>query len=146
VFHNTPIEIRYMAFAMPWVALLLAPALPRLLLGLMLGVQGAAIAGLIFAPMTMQPQGLAARAAAAYPGALVLVPFGNDGVGIPGPFIAAAPDDMRIELLRPGMEMPPGAVLANIQVDDASRAAVAGLGCAALVCRLPGAGGQADEQ
>jgi len=146
VFHNTPIEIRYMAFATPWLALLLAPALPRWLLGLMLAAQAGGIAGLIFAPVTMQPQGLAARAAAAaYPGAVVLVPYGNDGVGIPGAFIAAAPDDMRVELLRPGMAVPQGVVLANIRVDNASRAALAGNGCAALLC-LTGFGGQADQQ
>jgi hypothetical protein len=129
VFHNTPIEIRYMAFATPWLALLLAPALPRWLLGLMLAAQAGGIAA----------------AAAAYPGAVVLVPYGNDGVGIPGAFIAAAPDDMRVELLRPGMAVPQGVVLANIRVDNASRAALAGNGCAALLC-LTGFGGQADQQ
>ncbi len=129
VFHNTPIEIRYLAFATPWLALLLAPALPRLLLAAMLAVQAAAIAGLAFAPATAQPQGLAARAAAAYPGALVLVPFGNDGVGVPGPFIAAAPDDMRIMLIHLGQAVDLRGerriVLAAIGADDSSRSASA---------------------
>ena len=127
VFHNTPIEIRYLGFATPWLALLLAPALPRLLLAAMLGAQTAAIAGLAFAHATMQPQGLAARAVAAYPGALVVVPFGNDGVGVPGPFIAAVPDNMRLLLFRPGQALnvrgERQVVLATIGPDDSSRAA-----------------------
>ncbi len=127
VFHNTPIEIRYVAFAIPWVALLFAAALPRPLLTAILAVQGCAIAGLAFAAATMQPQGLAARAAAAYPGALVVVPFGNDGVGVPGPFIAAAPEDMRILLLHPGevlnVQGERRVVLATIGADDSSRVA-----------------------
>jgi hypothetical protein len=126
VFHNTPIELRYLGFATPWLALLLAPALPRWLLAVMLGVQGAAIAGLVFAASTMQPQGLAAREAAAYPGALVVVPFGNDGVGIPGPFIAAAPDAMRLRLLRAGQVLDvqgeKQVVLVTLGVDGASQA------------------------
>jgi hypothetical protein len=127
VFHNTPIEIRYLGFATPWLALLLAPALPRPLLATLLGVQGAAIAGLAFAPATMQPQGLAARAAAAYAGALVLLPFGNDGVGIPGPFIAAAPDAMRLRLFHAGqvvnVQGERQVVLVTLGIDGASQAA-----------------------
>jgi hypothetical protein len=135
VFHNTPIEIRYVAFALPYVALLLAPALPRALLGLMLAVQAVGIAGLMLSPLTMQPQGLAARAAP--PGALVLVPFGNDGVGIPGPFIAASPDSLRLFLLRPGVVAPPG-LYAELPVDNASKAVFAASGCApALLTTCP---------
>jgi len=134
IFGNTPIEIRYLAFSTPFLALLLAAALPRPLLGVMLTVQACAIAGLAFAPATMQPQGLAARAAAAYPGALVLVPYGNDGVGIPGPFIAMAPDDMRILLLRPGAVHELSgqeAVMADIAIDNSSHALAAQTGCPA---------------
>ncbi|HTQ70504.1 MAG TPA: glycosyltransferase family 39 protein [Acidocella sp.] len=134
VFRNTPIEIRYLAFALPWVALAIAPALPRWLLAPLLAVQGLAVAGLLLATATMQPQGRAARLAAAWPGAVVALPYGNDGVGIPGPFIAAAPDSMRILLLRPGDVAPPGAVRAAIRGDAASRAVAAQMGCAALVC------------
>ncbi len=126
IFGNTPIEIRYLAFSLPWLAMLLAPALPRPLLGLMLTVQAAAIAGLALAPATMQPQAAAARAAAADHDALVLLPFGNDGVGIPGPFIEAAPDNMRILLVKPGMR-PQGGVLASLAMDNASRAVLAQL-------------------
>ena len=133
IFGNTPIEIRYLAFAMPYVALLLAPALPRWLLGAVLTAQAAAIAGLALAPSTMQPQAEAAREAAAYPGALVLLPFGNDGVGIPGPFIASAPNDMRILLLHPGHIPTQRAVAVTLRVDNASRALAAETGCPAGV-------------
>ncbi|HYP63208.1 MAG TPA: glycosyltransferase family 39 protein [Acidocella sp.] len=129
VFGNTPIEIRYLAFATPFLALLLAPALPRMLLGLLLATQAASIAGLALAPSTTQPQAAAARAAAAYPGVPVMLPFGNDGVGIPGPFIASAPDDMRILLVRPG-DIPKGqAVFVTLPIDNASRAVAAETGC-----------------
>lgn len=128
IFGNTPIEIRYLAFATPYLALLLAPALPRSLLGTMLAVQVAAVLGLAFAPATMQPQARAARAAAIYPGALVLLPFGNDGVGIPGPFIASAPDNMRILLVHPGNIPNTQAVTVTLPIDDASRAVAAETG------------------
>jgi hypothetical protein len=128
VFHNAPIEIRYLAFGLPFLALLFAAALPRWLLGAVLAVQACAIAGLALAPATMQPQGIAARQAVALdPGALILVPFGNDGVGVVGPFIAALPDAARVEVLRGG-EVPadePVVVLAELSVDGASRAKTA---------------------
>ena len=131
IFNNTPIEIRYLAFSMPFLALLLAAALPRLLLLLLLGVEICAIIGLAFASSTMQPQALSARQTTALnlPGALILVPFGNDGVGIPGPFIAASPDTARIELLHPG-KMPDVShekkiILATINADASSRSATA---------------------
>jgi hypothetical protein len=129
IFGNTPIEIRYLAFATPFLALLLAPSLPRWLLGLMLAVQGTAIAGLALAPSTMQPQAAAARAAASYPGAVVLVPFGNDGVGIPGPFIASGPDGMRILLVRPEKISKDPAIMVTMPIDNESRAVVAETGC-----------------
>jgi hypothetical protein len=130
VFGNTPIEIRYLAFGVPFLALLLAASLPRPLLVLYLGVQGCAILGLVTAQATMQPQALAAREAAAIatPETLVLVPFGNDGVGIPGPFIAAAPYYMRIFLLRagavPDLRRETRVILAGIDADAASGGAI----------------------
>jgi hypothetical protein len=135
VFDSTPIEIRYLAFSLPFLALFLAPLRGRLLTPL-LAAQALAVVGLIGAPATMQPQAFAARMAARYPGALALVPFGNDGVGVPGPFISAASDGQRIELLR----NPPfglGAadqniVLATPDADAASRAS-AGTALAALL-------------
>ncbi|GLR68747.1 hypothetical protein GCM10010909_34290 [Acidocella aquatica] len=128
VFNNTPIEIRYLAFAMPYLALLLAAALPRPLLIIMLAVEFCAILGLAFSPATMQPQGFAAHQAAALPGTLILLPFGNDGVGIPGPFISQLPDTARVALLRPG-QMPalnhtPSIALITLTPDAASRAAL----------------------
>jgi hypothetical protein len=128
IFNNTPIEIRYLTFSIPYLALLLAAALPRPLLALTLAVQCCAIAGLALAPATAQPQALAAAQAASQ-NALILVPFGNDGVGVPGPFIAALPDTARVELLRPGalpdFTHTPSIVLAKLSPDDSSRATTA---------------------
>jgi hypothetical protein len=126
LFNNMPIEIRYLAFSLPFLALLLSP-LTRLPFLLLLTAQAAGVLGLCLAPATMQPQALAARQAAAVPAALVLLPYGNDGVGIPGPFIAAAPNIMRIQLLRAGAPPDISAAttiaLANIAIDAASRTA-----------------------
>jgi hypothetical protein len=130
VFHNTPIEIRYLAFGLPFAALLLAGSLPMPLLWLVLAVQAAAILGLIAAPATMQPQARAARQAAALApaGALILLPFGQDGVGIAGPFIASAPAAMRILLIRPGAMPDLGhaqpLVIIRLGIDPASRTAL----------------------
>ena len=104
IFNNMPIELRYFAFGLPYFALLLAAAIkdkPRLV-SLVLAVQAAAITGLAIAPATMQPAARLAHQAAelAGPHTLVLLPFGNDGVGIPGPFVAAAPNRLRIALVR----------------------------------------------
>jgi Dolichyl-phosphate-mannose-protein mannosyltransferase len=131
VFNNTPIEIRYLSFSIPYLALLLAAALPRWLLVPLLAVEFCGILGLALAPTTMQPQGLAARQIMALdmPDALILLPFGNDGVGVPGPFIATLPDDARIELLHPGalpdFSHEKQIILATIRADDASRASTA---------------------
>lgn len=104
VFDNTPIEIRYLWLGLPYIGLALAAALrnrPKLA-ALVMAVQSAAILGLALAPRTMQPGARVAAAAAgiAGPSTLVIVPFGNDGVGIPGPFIAAAPATMMILVAR----------------------------------------------
>jgi len=109
---NTPIELRYLAFATPYAALLMAGALaslPRPAMaagaGSLLAVQAAAIAGLMLRPETMQPMRQAAREAAAPGGAdsgepaLVLLPRGNDGVGIVGAFASEAPGGMRLLLI-----------------------------------------------
>jgi hypothetical protein len=104
IFNNMPIELRYFAFGLPYFALLLAAAIkdkPWLAL-LVLAVQAASVTGLAIAPATMQPAARLAHQAAKLAGrhTLVLLPFGNDGVGIPGPFIAAAPNRLRIALIR----------------------------------------------
>ncbi|GAB0118267.1 hypothetical protein [Acidisoma sp. 7E03] len=135
---SVPVEIRYLAFALPPFALLLAGALARLPwpgtgLALLLAVQSAAIAGLMFRPETMQPERAAARAAAQAAGdtGLVLLPRGNDGVGLVSAFLTAAPAGLHVLLVTP--ETPPAALaqvlahwpcftVARIAVDAASRA------------------------
>jgi hypothetical protein len=139
-FNNTPIEIRYLAFSIPSLALILA-TIPKPLLTILILVESLGTIGLAFAPSTMQSQALAAREAAAQstPSTLTLVPYGNDGVGIPGPFIAAAPDSLTIQLIKsaPNLaQLPPHIILATISADDSSRrtisdtlAALAGISC-----------------
>ena len=109
--HSVPVEIRYFAFALPLLALLLAASLaslpgawPRWSLALVLTVQAASIAGLMTRPETMQPEGAAARAAVRAVGdkGLVLLPRGNDGVGIVAAFLTAAPDGLHVLLVGPG--------------------------------------------
>jgi hypothetical protein len=129
--NNTPVEIRYMAFSLPYLSLLVAASAPKALRAALIGVQALAIIGLAFSPATAQPQARAARQAAALeaPQTLVLLPFGNDGVGIPGPFIAAAPAAMRLELLRgPPLSFATESrlILVTLTLDKSSRAQVAG--------------------
>jgi len=109
--HTVPVEIRYFAFAMPPLALLLAASIaslprpwPRRALALLLAVQAASITGLMTRRETMQPEGAAARAAFSVVGdtGLVLLPRGNDGVGIVAAFLTAAPDGMHVLLVDPG--------------------------------------------
>jgi Dolichyl-phosphate-mannose-protein mannosyltransferase len=107
--NSMPVEIRYLIFALPPFALLLAAALRgadggRVLRCTVLAVQALSVAGLILRPETMQPEGAAAYAAmgAAGPNGLVLLPRGNDGVGLVAAFATAAPDGLRIALLEPG--------------------------------------------
>jgi hypothetical protein len=105
---SMPVEIRYLSFALPPFALLLAAGLRsmgggQVLRCLVLAAQALSVAGLILRPETRQPEGAAARAAvhAAGPNGLVLLPRGNDGVGLVAAFATAAPDDLRIALLEP---------------------------------------------
>jgi hypothetical protein len=113
-FGNTPVELRYLAFAAPFAAALLAGALsawqraaPRLApaaLGLVLLVQGAGAVGMVLHPATQQTyrDALAALSPQLGPGSLLLVPAGNDGVGIVGAVLAEAARDQRILVLHPG--------------------------------------------
>ncbi|HEY1412948.1 MAG TPA: glycosyltransferase family 39 protein, partial [Rhodopila sp.] len=58
VFNNTPIELRYLSFGLPFVALLGAASLNdrgRRLLLIVFATQAAGIAGLMLSPHTMQP-------------------------------------------------------------------------------------------
>jgi hypothetical protein len=138
--HSTPVELRYLAFALPPFALLLAgaigtlgPASRGVFLAFILGVQAASIGGLMTAPATMQPEGAAARLAARAAGTrgLVLLPRGNDGVGIVSAFLTAAPDWLHILLVSPGevsttlqplIARFPCVVAPLLAVDDSSRA------------------------
>jgi len=157
VFDNTPIELRYLAFGVPYVGLLLAGALAslkrparRAAVAAVLTVQAAAIAGLLLRPETQQPMQEAAREAAAQAGprTVVLLPRGNDGVGIVGAFVTAAPDNLRILLVDPtaraaGLHaVASRVVLVRLERDAASGATVEALltGFAADPCwrALPG--------
>jgi hypothetical protein len=155
VFDNTPIELRYLSFGLPFIGLLVAfglsggvagsshfsswPGLsgppvparaatggpdkpghdakrtpgrnvrqrslrqPRVIapLLLLLALQTASIAGLLFAPRTMQPaRAAAAEAAGLARGGIVLLPRGNDGVGIAGAFGIEAPAALPLLLVR----------------------------------------------
>jgi hypothetical protein len=101
IFNNTPIELRYLSFGLPFVALLAAGSLRPRLLALILAIQAASIAGLMLSPRTMQPARGAAAAAALGAGTIVLVPAGNDGVGIVGAFAIEAPPTMPLLLIHP---------------------------------------------
>ena len=140
VFDNTPIELRYIAYATPFFAMLLAgafaslpPARGAALLVLVLALQAASLVGLARMPQTMQPQAAATHLAAALagPDGLVLIPRGNDGVGVVGAVIQSAPDWLRLlvvprdapaEAIRARVGAAPKVVLALIAVDDDSRA------------------------
>ena len=104
MFDNTPIELRYLSFGLPFIALLAAaaPRRGRVLLPLILVTQCAGIGGLLFAPSTMQPARAAAADAARLVGdGVVLLPRGNDGVGIVGAFGTEAPPSLNLLVVRP---------------------------------------------
>jgi hypothetical protein len=139
IFNSTPIELRYLAFATPFAGLLLAGALASLprrwylgLGGALLAIQAVALLGLMTRQETMQPaRATAAAAAALADGGVVLLPRGNDGVGVVGAFINEAPDHLRLSIAEPTdtaaqLNARIGAanrvVLALIGVDDESRA------------------------
>jgi hypothetical protein len=131
VFDNTPIELRYLSFAMPFVALLLAAALPRPAVAAVLAVQALSIAGMATRAETMQPQEAAARGAAVLAGehGVVVVPRGNDGVGVAGVFLLAAPPSLLVMVAeKPPPEIrAPRVVLALLELDRESRLTSAAL-------------------
>ena len=113
VFDNTPIELRYLSFGLPFIALMIAWASSygrrrarnrvRALVALVLMTEFAGITGLLFSPRTMQPaRAAAAEAAKPGHGEVVLLPRGNDGVGIVGAFGIEAPPALPLLLIRPG--------------------------------------------
>jgi hypothetical protein len=103
-FDNTPIELRYLSFATPFLALLSAGALaslPRsgpLLLATLLAIQATSLAGMMTRPETMQPQQQTALEAAALagPDGIVVLPHGNDGVGVVAAFLNESPDWLHV--------------------------------------------------
>jgi hypothetical protein len=131
-FDNTPIELRYLAFATPFLALLLAAALPRYVRHTVLAVQAIALLGLMTRPETMQPARATAIAAASLArNGVVLLPHGNDGVGIVGAFAAESPPSLRLLVVgehetpaevRVRIAPYPRVVLALLGQDAASRA------------------------
>ena len=132
VFDNAPIELRYLAFATPFIGLLLAAALPRHIRHTVLVIQAIALAGLMTRAETMQPARATAIAAASLVGdGIVLLPRGNDGVGIVGAFAVEAPPALRLLVIgrdaspaqiRARASGYPRATLALLGQDEASRA------------------------
>jgi hypothetical protein len=126
IFNNTPIEIRYCAFGLPFIGLLCAQIKPTILRNTLIATEALAIIGLALAPSTAQPQ--AATAAQAPPNILILLPTGNDGVGIPGPFIEAARRNQRIILIHaailPDLSAEPRITLATLTIDNESKQAI----------------------
>ena len=102
-FNTMPFEIRYFWLGLPFIGLLLAAGLapyPRLRF-MLLALDFVALIGLAVAPQTMQPTArLALRTGRMGAPTLIIIPFGNDGVGIPGPFINAAPSSATILVAR----------------------------------------------
>jgi hypothetical protein len=83
------------------LTLMPATPLPYAILVLTLAVQAAAIAGLMLRPETMQPARATAAAARALVGkGAILLPYGNDGVGIVGAFALESPPDLPLILVR----------------------------------------------
>jgi uncharacterized membrane protein len=133
-FDNAPIELRYLAFATPFIGLLLAALLPRHIRHAVLAIQAVALFGLMTRPETMQPARATAIAAASLVGdGVVLLPHGNDGVGIVGAFAIEAPPTMRLLVIGSGATPAqiraragryPRAVIAALGQDAASRAAL----------------------
>jgi hypothetical protein len=142
VFNTTPIELRYLSFSIPSMALLLAAALDGrrgslALKTVLIGAQSLALAGLAFHPATMQPFRAVARQAVALGGvdSILLAPRGNDGVGAIAPLLAELPDRARVMVLAAGEEsavlgaLPSGAKIVQLRLgpDAASRETLARL-------------------
>ncbi len=137
-FDNTPIELRYLSFSVPFAALLLAgaldslPATTRVALAVpLIAIQSLALAGMASRIETMQPARDTARAAQHLADdTIVLLPRGNDGVGIVGAFAREMPPDTPLLLIEAGTVRARIAkfhrvALAAMEQDDSSRSAVA---------------------
>lgn len=100
-FNNTPIELRYLAFDTPFIGLILASAPSRRLVYAVLALQALSLIGMMTRAETMQPARAVAIAASALAhNGIVLVPHGNDGVGIVGAFAREAPPTLRLLVIR----------------------------------------------
>jgi Dolichyl-phosphate-mannose-protein mannosyltransferase len=136
-FNNAPIELRYLAFATPFIGLLLAAAQPRPIRHAVLAIQAIALLGLMTRAETMQPARATAIAAASLAGdGVVLLPRGNDGVGIVGSFAVEAPPTLRLLVIDRDVSPPqirarasgyPRATLAMLGQDEASRATLSAM-------------------
>jgi len=110
IFDNTPIELRYLAFMTPYVSLLLAGAMGDLpcpartvAAATVIGIQVVATAAMPVRQETMQPAQATAAAAGMLAGdGAVLLPRGNDGVGIVGAFATEARADLPILVISAG--------------------------------------------
>ena len=143
-FGTTPIELRYLAAGLPFAMILLAgrlttlpPRIARTLTAAILTIQTASIAGLIWHPATQQPARRIAAAIMAEPDTLILVPRGNDGVGIVGAFAREASPTATLLIVGPGLSEAAIAarlighdrvIVADMAQDDASRAALSHIG------------------
>ena len=102
--NSTPIELRYLAYTTPFIGLLLSgafatlpPRTGRTACSVLLAIQTVSLIGLMTRPETMQPaRATAAAAASLAQGGVVLLPIGNDGVGIVGAFAIEAPSALRL--------------------------------------------------
>lgn len=141
VFNNAPVELRYLAFATPFAALLLAGAVAGaptqwrgVVIAVVLAVQAAGVAGMMLRPETMQPaRATAAAVARLARGGVVLLPRGNDGVGVVGAMAIESPPALHLLVvdqhetpaeIAAGIGGAQRVVLALIAQDDASRATI----------------------
>lgn len=122
-FGNTPVELRYLAFAAPFAAALAAggaaawagrapeagpvpgsghPSAAALGFGLLLAVQATGTLGMALHPATQQTyrHAIVAVAPLLGPETLLLVPFGNDGVGLVGSVLQEAPASQPLLVVR----------------------------------------------
>jgi len=113
-FDSAPIELRYLAFATPFIGLLLAATLPPRLVQAVLLIQAIALIGLMTRPETLQPaRATAVAATRLLQDGVTLLPRGNDGVGIVGAFALEAPPGMRLLVIN--RDESPAAIRARAQ-------------------------------
>lgn len=114
LFGNAPVELRYLVLGLPFTAALIAvvaeawqrrsPTAAAWGLGVLLLVQATGTAGMIWHPATRQPYRdmIAALRLELTPGTVVMVPFGQDGVGLVGSMLRELPGQQPVLVLRDG--------------------------------------------